>query len=160
MGRNILGDRRPDLVDHVREDRGKRPRELVPDEVDVIRVVVGLAPEDVPDLQELPSPRTRPTRATAAKSKSVISRVGMVRLTSSVLSMNESSSSGRFLTSSSIWGPFTITIHWSSRATLKAEPWNFGFGFGYAWESSVSIARLVGRLNRMAGRYAPSRIPL
>ena len=157
MGRNILGHGRPDLVNHVREDRGKRPRELVPDEVDVIRVVVGLASEDVPDLQELRG--AHPSRA-AAKSKSVIGRVGMVRLTSSVLSMNESSSSGRFLTSSSIWGPFTITIHWSSRATLKAEPWNFGFGFGYAWESSVSIARLVGRLNRMAGRYAPSRIPL
>ena len=59
MGRNILGHGRPDLVNHVREDRGKRPREIVSDEVDVIRVVVGLAPEDVPEDEHGPSTAAR-----------------------------------------------------------------------------------------------------
>ena len=52
------------------------------------------------------------------------------RLTSSVLSMNDNSSSGRFLISSSIRGPFTMTIHWSSRATLKTDPWNYSGNMG------------------------------
>ena len=44
--------------------------------------------------------------------------------TSSTPSMNDISSSGLFLSSSTIFGPLTTTIHCPKSATLNTEPWN------------------------------------
>lgn len=43
-------------------------------------------------------------------------------LTSSKASRTDSSSSGRFLSSLTMFGPDTMTIQWSSSGILKADP--------------------------------------
>ena len=54
VGRDMLRYSQLDLVDHVWHNDGERPRQLLPNEVDVVRVVVSLVAENVADLEKLP----------------------------------------------------------------------------------------------------------
>ena len=79
----------------------------------MVRIVVRLVADGILDLDELDTVSERLGLTEQWKKR---------KHTSAAASWNESSSSGRFLTSSTSFGPQMTTSHWSSMATLNTEP--------------------------------------
>ncbi len=102
-----------ELVYHLREDSREGTCQLLLDDIDMVRVLGGFRANSVLQLYSL---LKRSLACLCFPSHRSI-------LTSSMPSVNESSSSGRLRSSSTIFDPDTITSHWSSVATLNAELW-------------------------------------
>ncbi len=113
-GRYVLWHCQLQFVDDVGQNHRKGSRELLPDHVDMVRILNRVAVDDVPELHIL--------FPVDLVSNEEHGDEGLRILTSSTDSANETSSSGLRLISSNTSGPETNTIHLSNMGTLKALP--------------------------------------